>query len=189
MSLIPAFEIGLWNAWLGMLILLIASNIPVMMKSGAGKRAFDVSFFTPKENKLKNLFSAIYFIALAYSIFVPLKLGTMWFSVGLVLFIISLIFYIVAAINFATAPLDEPVVKGVYRFSRHPIYLLHDIAFAGVCIASASWILLLLFILYNRLHNITVKGEERFCLEKYGGAYREYMKETPRYIGVPRGSK
>jgi len=31
MSLIPAFEIGLWNAWLGMLILLIASNIPIIL--------------------------------------------------------------------------------------------------------------------------------------------------------------
>ncbi len=185
----PDFEIGLWNAWLGMLILLIASNIPIMIRSGAGKRAFDVSFFTQKENRVKNLFSAIYFIALIYSIFVPLKPGTIWFYVGLVVFTISLIFYIVAATNFATTPPDKPVVKGMYKISRHPIYLFHDIAFLGVCIASASRLLLLLLILYNRLHHITIKGEERFCLEKYGNAYRDYMNRTPRYVGIPGGKR
>lgn len=182
MSIIPDFEIGLWNAWLGMLILLIPSNFPLIIKSEAGKRAFDVSFFTPKENKVKNLFSAIYCLALIYSIFVPLKRETMLFSAGLVIFILGLVFYAVATINYVTTPLDEPITKGVYKISRHPIYFFHDIAFVGVCIASASWVLLLLFVLYNRLHHITIKAEERFLLDKFGDAYREYMSKTPRYF-------
>jgi len=31
--------------------------------------------------------------------------------------------------------------------------------------------------------------EERFCLEKYGDAYREYMNRTPRWIGIPKSEK
>jgi len=28
--------------------------------------------------------------------------------------------------------------------------------------------------------------EERYCLEKYGDAYRKYMKRTPRWLGLPK---
>jgi len=28
--------------------------------------------------------------------------------------------------------------------------------------------------------------EERYCLEKYGDAYRAYMNKTPRWIGIPK---
>jgi len=89
------------------------------------------------------------------------------------MFIIGIALYIVALINFAKTPLNEPIVKGVYKISRHPLYFFHDIAFIGVCIASASWIFLFLFVLYNRLHHITAKAVKRFCLEKYGDVYPE----------------
>jgi len=36
------------------------------------------------------------------------------------------------------------------------------------------------------LMNILAIPEERFCLEKYGDAYREYMNRTPRWIGIPK---
>jgi protein-S-isoprenylcysteine O-methyltransferase Ste14 len=32
-------------------------------------------------------------------------------------------------------------------------------------------------------------AEERWCLEKYGDAYREYMNRTPRWIGLPKSEK
>jgi protein-S-isoprenylcysteine O-methyltransferase Ste14 len=28
--------------------------------------------------------------------------------------------------------------------------------------------------------------EERYCQEKFGQAYRQYLARTPRWIGVPR---
>jgi len=30
--------------------------------------------------------------------------------------------------------------------------------------------------------------EEQGCLDHYGDSYREYMKRTPRWIGMPRTS-
>jgi protein-S-isoprenylcysteine O-methyltransferase Ste14 len=29
--------------------------------------------------------------------------------------------------------------------------------------------------------------EEQACLEQYGDSYRDYMKRTPRFLGVPKG--
>jgi len=92
-------------------------------------------------------------------------------------------------VNFATTPLNEPVTKGLYRYSRNPQYLTEFLMFIGVSIASASWI----FLLFSSVYEISLlsfaSSEERFCLEKYGDAYREYMNRTPRYIGIPKSEK
>ena len=61
--------------------------------------------------------------------------------------------------------------------------------FIGVSIASASRIFLLLSIVYEVSLLSFVSSEERFCLEKYGDAYREYMNRTPRYIGIPKSKE
>jgi len=34
-----------------------------------------------------------------------------------------------------------------------------------------------------------VLQEETFLKDKYGDAYREYIKRTPRYVGIPRSRK
>jgi protein-S-isoprenylcysteine O-methyltransferase Ste14 len=36
------------------------------------------------------------------------------------------------------------------------------------------------------LTDIKVGAEERWCLEKYGDAYQEYMNKTPKWIGIPK---
>jgi len=36
---------------------------------------------------------------------------------------------------------------------------------------------------------IGVIEEERFLLQKYGDAYQQYLKRTPRWIGVPKSGK
>ena len=55
-------------------------------------------------------------------------------------------------------------------------------ALLGTGIALASWVILAANIIMMLLMHITTLAEERFCLEKYGSSYREYMKKTPRYI-------
>jgi len=77
--------------------------------------------------------------------------------------------------NFATTPWDEPIIKGLYRYSRHPMYITSSLFLLGVGIASASWLFLLLSILFAISHFTNAIPEERFCLRQYGEAYREYM--------------
>jgi len=114
---IPNLEIGLWNAWIFMLyhqllcIVLLGSK-GLLIKSSAT---------TPHKKirrKVVTFLGLIYYLALIYSFFLPLKLGTTWFYIGL-----------------------------------------------------------------------PIASEERFCLEKYGDAYREYMNRTPRYIGIPKSKE
>jgi len=188
MSLIPAFEIGVWNAWIFTvcsLIPLIFVFRPLVSRGQKEGTAFTASF----SKMQKNAFSShqlIYFILFIYSIFVPLKLGTVWFYVGLSVFLVGLIPYAMLAVNFVTTPLDQPVTRGIYRYSRHPMYVTGFLMLLGAGIASASWILLLLFVVDIILPPLFIEAEERYCLEKYGNAYREYMNRTPKYIGIPK---
>jgi protein-S-isoprenylcysteine O-methyltransferase Ste14 len=39
---------------------------------------------------------------------------------------------------------------------------------------------------YQALGFTYAGSEERTCLEKYGDAYLEYVKKTPRYLGIPK---
>ena len=188
MSAIPAFEIGVWNAWIFMvcsLIPVIFLFMPLVSRGQKEKTAFTAYFSKMQKNAFSTT-QLIFFILIIYSIFVPLKLGTVWFYIGLPVFLIGFIPYAMLAANFVTTPLDKPVTRGIYRYSRHPMYLTMFLMLLGAGIASASWIFLLLSVVDIIMPLLFVEAEERYCLDKYGDAYREYMNRTPRWIGIPK---
>ena len=189
MSLIPAFEIGVWNAWIFMLYYIL--TLPIMRL--INKEALDKSdvaapknLYNKTEKGIVSFYQNSFVVAFIYSIFLPLKLGSMWFYIGLPICLIGLILLTISFFNFATAPLGDPLTKGLYRYSRHPVYLTQTLMFIGVGVASASWVFLLFTVLRTIASFMLMSAEEHFCLEKYGDAYREYMKRTPRWIGAPK---
>lgn len=84
---------------------------------------------------------------LVYSVFLPLKLGTVWFYVGVPVCLMGLIMNLVAVVNFANTPIDEPVTKRVYSFSRNSMYFFGFLTCIGMSLACASWLFLLLTVL------------------------------------------
>ena len=140
MSLIPDFELGLWNAWIlllwPLLLLVVLSLVIKIPETKEGKS----STISSKTERIALLaYHIIAFIIILYSVFLPLKLGTIWLYAGLTIYVLDMIMYMIVLVNFATTPLDrEPVIKGLYRYSRHPMYVVSFIAFIGVGIASAS---------------------------------------------------
>jgi len=117
-----------------------------------------------------------------YSIFVALELNTLWLWIGVFIFLIGASLTAIAMINFATTSQDQPVRKGMYRFSRNPIQVLAIIMWIGVAIATLSWIIFGACLLLAVVSYPSIRVQERYCLEIYGDAYREYMKSTPRYL-------
>jgi protein-S-isoprenylcysteine O-methyltransferase Ste14 len=188
MSLVPAFEIGLWNAWIFMIWLLIPSFLEPLNIIPKGREERDD--LTAEFNKMQKIaftsLHIIYLLSLIYSIFVPLKLGSVWFYAGLPIYLLALIPYAMVWVGFATTPPDKLVTKGIYRYSRHPMHLSQFPIFVGVGIATASWIFLLISVLFVLMPLLWINAEERHCLKYYGDAYREYMNKTPRWIGIPK---
>lgn len=191
MSLIPAFEIGLWNAWILQVLFFLAIMLPDLLMSKEGKeRMKRATEFAPLDRTHKVLAYSTHVLimpfTLLYSIFLPLETGTVWFYIGLPICAMALAMTLLTTLSFASTPLDEPATEGVYRISRHPIYFGVFLLYVGMGIATASWVVLLCAVLWIVLWHIVLPSEEHFLLEKYGDSYRQYMKKTPRWIGFPK---
>ena len=191
MSLIPSFEIGIWNAWIFTAAFFTLLFLPLQLVPAISKNTTTRSLSTTVplsgiEKIIDILVIVIMVLLVIYSIFLPLQLGTAWFYVGLGVFALAFITGAIIAVNWLTTPPSEPVTKGIYRYSRHPIYLSQALTFIGIGIISASWVFILLSVVRTISTFIIAIPEERFCLEKYGDTYREYMDRTPRWIGIPK---
>jgi protein-S-isoprenylcysteine O-methyltransferase Ste14 len=193
MSLIPVFELGLWNAWIFMVPALLALLLcfPVMMKKEAPGGPSRVPCKSKITLLVATLSKIVFFPAVVYSVFLPLQLGTMWLYVGLPITLIGLVGIILVLIAWIKTPAGQPVTRGVYRFSRHPMYVAMVLILLGVSVISASWVFLLFAIItaVGVTRPFSVKIEEAQCLGHYGAAYREYMNRTPRWIGIPKSDK
>ena len=186
MALVPAFEIGVWNAWIVMFYQFVLVGLGFLAYRASFKKGAAAVPCDKSEKTIDIVYESVFYIGVIYSIFLPLKLGTIWFYIGLPICLLGIIMYTLASVSFATTPLAELVAKGIYRYSRHPMYASFFLMFVGVGIASASWLFLLFSAVLAVLAPPLVVPEERFCLEKYGDSYREYMNRIPRWIGIPK---
>jgi protein-S-isoprenylcysteine O-methyltransferase Ste14 len=191
MSIVPALEIGVWNAWILVVILLAVAFVPPAIGSEKAEKRMEGEPTGSEQNRVMRRATIITHVIimpfnLIYSIFLPIELGTWWFYSGLLVYLLGLVAVLMYSISFATAPVDEPLRKGVYAISRHPAYLGFFLAYAGIGIACASWVFLLCALVWIVSWHFGVVEEERELLDKYGEAYRHYMNRTPRWIGLPR---
>ncbi|HEX73970.1 MAG TPA: isoprenylcysteine carboxylmethyltransferase family protein [Dehalococcoidia bacterium] len=190
MSLIPAFKIGLWNAWILMLYLPLHPLIMILLDKLVGvgnitKKMGSVPY-NKAEKRIMSSSMILLILAFIYSIFLPLKLGTVWLYIGIPTYLFGLVVFVITIVSIATTPHGEPFTKGLYRYSRHPMTLFSFFVHLGVGIATASWVFILFSVVCAVLWFVLVIPEERGCLERYSNAYREYMNRTPRWLGVPK---
>jgi protein-S-isoprenylcysteine O-methyltransferase Ste14 len=192
MPFIPACEIGVWNIWIFMVAWVFFHVVPLdwpIFRYDI-KAMFKKSVASPPYNRtekiINNLGMVVWVILFIYSIFLPLPLGTPLLFAGIALFVVGLIITELAMIPWAKAAIDEPIAKGIYRYSRHPIYIGVFVQYIGIGIASASGLFLLLIAIQIALSATVVAAEERFCCENYGDTYRGYIDRTPRWIGIPK---
>ena len=190
MSLIPAFEIGVWNAWLFMIIFPLQWLwVLIVPRYITERTSHPADFKQDRRGKVMGRVNETFWIgATLYSIFLPLDIGTAWFYVGLGAFVIGVTILILATQTVARTAAGKPFTRGIYHFSRHPMYLSMILVYAGVSIAAASWLFLLITVTTFFLQRFQMMQEEGYCREKFGDAYREYMNRTPGWIGIPKRS-
>jgi len=184
MSLVPEFQIGLWSAWWFVVfyVLLNITLVAIYPKDFA-QRVFGVPEFDSRKERVFSMLNfVLYTGVMVYCVFLPLILGTLWFYAGLAVFVLGIIFYTMAMINYASSPPDHPVTQGIYRISRHPMQVTAIIVWLGAGIATASWVIMAACIAQSVLSYPSMVVQERYCIEKYGEPYREYMKTSPRYF-------
>ncbi len=81
---------------------------------------------------------------------------------------------------------DEPgslVTDGVFRISRHPMYLGFALALLGAAVLFGSLSALLLAVVYLPIADRWyIVFEERALLRKFGAAYAEYQRRVRRWL-------
>jgi protein-S-isoprenylcysteine O-methyltransferase Ste14 len=188
MSLTPAFELGLCNGWLFMMVfplqwlavvvlpghIIARTGDPADLRQGRGARI------------MSGLAQFFWIGATLYSIFLPLRPGTRWFTGGMLIFSSGLALLISATISVTRTEPGRPFVRGAYRFSRHPMYLSMFLVYTAVSVAAASWLFSVITLITIVLQRSQAIQEERYCLDTFGPSYRQYMTRTPRWLGVPR---
>jgi protein-S-isoprenylcysteine O-methyltransferase Ste14 len=191
LPLIPAFELGLWNAWILVIPILILSFSDMAVTAARESGAGDSGDFqlTRMENRLTYAVFLPMVVSWVYAVFLPLQLGTTWLYSGLIIYLFGIVFTIVAVRNFATSPKDRVITSGLYSFTRNPTYVGMILMQIGLGMACSSWLYLLLTVVLMILLNANLSAEERYCLYRYGDDYRKYKNKTPRWIGIPKSDK
>jgi len=110
--------------------------------------------------------------------------------VGLALFVVGLTVNLVAvgtlrrfySSTLVTREDHQLITHGVYRFTRHPIYLGTIIICIGVPIYAASLFGFLIMSALIPLFLNRIRIEEKMLTNEFGDAYRTYMEATSKLI-------
>lgn len=110
--------------------------------------------------------------------------------IGIALASTGVLFVLTAVLNFhkigtnvpAYMPSLKLAIRGIYAYTRNPIYVGFAFLIAGVGVGFAStWISLLLLPYSLIIHYGIILREERYLENKFGADYRQYKSNTPRY--------
>jgi len=185
MEWFPALRIGLANGWVPWVLLVLTEAILVLVSpSGVRRRLFDRSGWVSSQKALTIAGKVLSLPLLALLVLTPLLLRGSAFWLGGLVYLLGLLMLVAAILEFRRTPLGEPVHTGIYRHSRHPQLVALATAFLGMCLMIGSWAALVLLTVSRVLEHWGVLAEEEACLKRYGDAYRAYMHEVPRYLGL-----
>lgn len=118
-----------------------------------------------------------------YMFFLTVTLEFTWyFYIGLAIYFAGLILCVISVMHFAT-PSDEGMnCEGIYRLSRNPMYLSYFMYLVGCAVLTKSLILFSIVVIFQISAHWIILSEERWCIEKFGEPYKQYMKKVRRYI-------
>lgn len=72
--------------------------------------------------------------------------------------------------------------NGLFRVSRNPMYVSYLLVLLGIATLAASPAMLALALGFQAAGHRLVLAEERWCRERFGDPYEEYMGRTRRYL-------
>ncbi len=112
-------------------------------------------------------------------------------GVGGLLIIVSLALVLAAISIFAekgqglrpATPAGELFQKGVYKFSRNPIYLAMVLFGTGFGVATSNvWIIIMTAIAGVIFHFFVIRPEEDYLARKFGDEYAAYKSRVRRWV-------
>ena len=80
-------------------------------------------------------------------------------------------------------PSPELIVRGIYRYTRNPMYVSFGLLQAGLGIVFGSlWPLALVPVTGWIIYQTAIRHEEAYLREKFGEPYEAYLRDVRRWI-------
>jgi protein-S-isoprenylcysteine O-methyltransferase Ste14 len=162
--------------------LLIRYALPLFVDKDAMKRLS----FTPAPKGREKMAFWVYipstFAMLVYLFFTKIVAASNLFYIGAAVYSMGVLLYAISMFNFGQPAKKGVNTKGLYRFSRNPIYVAFFIFLLGCALITQSLIFLILLIIYQVSVHWVILSEERWCLAEFGDEYKRYMKSVRRYL-------
>lgn len=118
-----------------------------------------------------------------YLCFLTVTIEFSWiFYIGLLLYLFGLILCVISIINFADSSTEGLNSNGIYKLSRNPMYISYFVFFLACAVLTQSLILLGIILVFQISAHWIILSEEKWCINKFGESYRQYMKKVRRYI-------
>ncbi|WP_312643277.1 methyltransferase [Hydrogenoanaerobacterium sp.] len=155
--------------------------LSILNKEGL-KRA---AFFAPligKEKAAYWFYQISNILIFVYLFFLKITTAPYWFYAGLAIYGLGVLLCLVSVSDFAKPAENGINLKGLYRISRNPMYLAYFIYFFGCVLLTQSLLLLAMLIVFQISAHWIILSEERWCIKKFGGEYKNYMNKVRRYI-------
>ncbi len=176
--LFDEFTFNWYTGWIFSLSYLILANgvffiFPVYIRLKFGKMPF-VKQFT-------YLDAFFYWLILIYPIFLPLYFD-IYFYLGLFFFLLGLAIWLISIFYFALSMPNELVTKGIYQFSRNPVYLGFTFTAFGLSLVVHSFILFTFVLIRFFLTHKLILAEEKICEKEYQKTYINYKNSIRRYF-------
>lgn len=78
------------------------------------------------------------------------------------------------------------VTSGVYAYTRNPMYLGHQLALAGLALATRSPLAMALFAGHLPWFDARARDDEAALQARFGAVYQRYQRQVPRWLpGLP----
>ncbi len=129
--------------------------------------------------------------ALEFLASLPIIAGAAPWPSGSIVLAIALLMAAIAALQFRRAkthlepwkPTSSIIKRGVYRYSRNPIYLAFCIATLGIgMILNSWWVVGAVLPQVYLLQHFVIAREETYLQTKFGDEYLAYQKKVRRWI-------
>lgn len=187
MTFFPSHTFRFYGLWIPVLLYFVPLLAVVILRRGVFHCTVEL-FSSRRSRREYSLFITSKMVMLGYlfySFAIPLRPSEWFFRVGGTVYLAGYLLYTAAWVNVAAAEKGTVFSAGLYRYSRHPIYVSSALVFIGTGLLSGTWVFLMLSLIVSIMHLYNGYAEERICEEVFGDEYREYASRTPRWIGLP----
>nr|WP_319489297.1 methyltransferase [uncultured Caproiciproducens sp.] len=171
------------NAFLLMVpLFLIRFGILGIMNKDALRRA---ALFAPLEGNEKIalvLYQLSNIFIILYPLFLKVQVNPPLFIIALLIYILGISVLTISTANFAKPKQSGINVKGIYAISRNPMYIGYFLYFLGCVLLTHSILLFLSLLIFLISTHWIILSEERWCLDKFGSEYINYMNKVRRYF-------